>query len=61
VFAALVIMMAVFTGARAGKFLTLNDLSLNAQTTAPFLLMAVGETFVIITAGSTCRSASCWC
>jgi ribose transport system permease protein len=51
VFAALIIMMAVFTGLSPGKFLTLNDLSLNAQTTAPFLLMAVGETFVIITAG----------
>jgi ribose transport system permease protein len=51
VFAALVIMMAIFTGLAPGKFLTLNDLSLNAQTTAPFLLMAVGETFVIITAG----------
>jgi ribose transport system permease protein len=51
VFAALVILMAVFTGLAPGKFLTLNDLSLNAQTTAPFLLMAIGETFVIITAG----------
>ncbi len=51
VFAALIIMMAIFTGLAPGKFLTLNDLSLNAQTTAPFLLMAVGETFVIITAG----------
>jgi ribose transport system permease protein len=51
VFAALVIMMAIFTGLAPGKFLTLSDLSLNAQTTAPFLLMAVGETFVIITAG----------
>jgi ribose transport system permease protein len=51
VFAALIIMMAIFTGLSPGKFLTLNDLSLNAQTTAPFLLMAVGETFVIITAG----------
>jgi ribose transport system permease protein len=44
-------MMAIFTGLAPGKFLTLNDLSLNAQTTAPFLLMAIGETFVIITAG----------
>jgi ribose transport system permease protein len=44
-------MMAIFTGLAPGKFLTINDLSLNAQTTAPFLLMAVGETFVIITAG----------
>jgi ribose transport system permease protein len=51
VFAALIIMMAIFTGLSPGKFLTINDLSLNAQTTAPFLLMAVGETFVIITAG----------
>jgi ribose transport system permease protein len=51
VFAALIIMMAIFTGLAPGKFLTINDLSLNAQTTAPFLLMAVGETFVIITAG----------
>jgi ribose transport system permease protein len=51
VFAALIIMMAIFTGLSPGKFLTINDLSLNAQTTAPFLLMAIGETFVIITAG----------
>lgn len=51
VFAALVILMAIFTGLAPGKFLTLTDLSLNAQTTAPFLLMAIGETFVIITAG----------
>ena len=51
VFAALIILMAIFTGLAPGKFLTINDLSLNAQTTAPFLLMAVGETFVIITAG----------
>ena len=51
VFAALVILMAIFTGLAPGKFLTLNNLSLNAQTTAPFLLMAIGETFVIITAG----------
>jgi ribose transport system permease protein len=51
VFAALIILMAVFTGLAPGKFLTVNDLSLNAQTTAPVLLMAIGETFVIITAG----------
>jgi ribose transport system permease protein len=51
VFVALVIMMAIFTGLAPGKFLTLNDLSLNAQTTAPLLVMAIGETFVIITAG----------
>jgi ribose transport system permease protein len=51
VFAALIVLMAVFTGLSPSKFLTLNDLSLTAQTTAPFLLMAIGETFVIITAG----------
>jgi ribose transport system permease protein len=51
VFAALIIMMAVFTVKEPGKFLTLNNLSLNAQTAAPFLLMSIGETFVILTAG----------
>ena len=51
VFAALIILMAIFTGLAPGKFLTLSNLSLNAQTAAPFLLMAVGETFVILTAG----------
>jgi ribose transport system permease protein len=51
VFAALIIMMAIFTGLSPGKFLTISDLSLNAQTAAPFLLMSIGETFVIITAG----------
>ncbi|MGH3277896.1 MAG: ABC transporter permease [Trebonia sp.] len=51
VLAALIIVMAIFTGLAPGKFLTLNNLSLNAQTTAPFLLMSIGETFVIITAG----------
>jgi ribose transport system permease protein len=44
-------MMAVFTIKEPGKFLTLNNLSLNAQTAAPFLLMSIGETFVILTAG----------
>ena len=51
VFAALIIEMAIFTGLAPGKFLTINDLSLTSQTTAPFLVMAIGETFVIITAG----------
>jgi ribose transport system permease protein len=51
VLAALVILMAIFTGLAPGKFLTINNLSLTAQTTAPFLVMAIGETFVIITAG----------
>jgi ribose transport system permease protein len=51
VFGALIILMAIFTGLSPGKFLTLNNLSLTSQTTAPFLVMAIGETFVIITAG----------
>jgi ribose transport system permease protein len=51
VFAALVILMAIFTGMEGTKFLSLSDLSLTAQTTAPFLVMAIGETYVIITAG----------
>jgi ribose transport system permease protein len=51
VLAALIIMMAIFTALAPGKFLTTNDLSLNSQTAAPFLVMAIGETFVIITAG----------
>ncbi|HWG00542.1 MAG TPA: ABC transporter permease [Trebonia sp.] len=51
VFGALIILMAIFTGLAPGKFLTTDNLSLTAQTTAPFLVMAIGETFVIITAG----------
>jgi ribose transport system permease protein len=51
VFAALIIVIAIFSGLAPGKFDTLNNLSLTAQTTAPFLVMAVGQTFVIITAG----------
>ena len=51
VFAALIVMMAIFTGLAPGKFLTTSDLSLISQTTAPFLVMAIGETFVILTAG----------
>lgn len=50
-FIALIVLMAVFTGMAPGKFLTTSDLSLISQTTAPFLVMAVGETFVILTAG----------
>ncbi|MGH3171183.1 MAG: ABC transporter permease, partial [Trebonia sp.] len=51
VFGALVLLMAVFTGWGGTKFLSTNNLNLTAQTTAPFLLMAIGETFVILTAG----------
>jgi ribose transport system permease protein len=50
-FIVLIVLMAVFTGLAPGKFLTTSDLSLISQTTAPFLVMAIGETFVIITAG----------
>src|SRR6201994_3783165 len=50
-FIALIVLMAVFTGLAPGKFLTTSDLSLISQTTAPFLVMAVGETFVILPAG----------
>ena len=51
VFAVVIILLAIFTGLSPGKFLTTSDLSSIAQTTAPFLVMAIGETFVIITAG----------
>ena len=50
-FVVLIIEMAYFTAAAPGKFLTLNDLSLISQGAAPFLVMAIGQTFVIITAG----------
>lgn len=50
-FLVLIIEMAYFAVAAPGKFLTVNDLSLISQGAAPFLVMAVGQTFVIITAG----------
>jgi len=48
---ALVILVVFFTVKAPGKFFTLNDFSLMGQNAAPLLVMAVGETFVIITAG----------
>jgi ribose transport system permease protein len=48
---ALVILMVFFTVKAPGKFLTLTDLSLIGQNAAPLLIMAVGQTFVILTAG----------
>ncbi|HEY1644717.1 MAG TPA: ABC transporter permease [Streptosporangiaceae bacterium] len=48
---ALVILMAFFTIREPGKFLTLDDFSLIAQNAATYLVMAVGQTFVILTAG----------
>jgi len=51
VFVALIIIVVIFTIEAPGKFLTLNNFSLTAETTAPLLVMAIGETFVILTAG----------
>ncbi|HEV3380191.1 MAG TPA: ABC transporter permease [Trebonia sp.] len=51
VFGAFIILVVVFTALSPGKFLTSTTFNLTAQTTAPFLVMAIGETFVILTAG----------
>jgi ribose transport system permease protein len=48
---ALILIMAFFTIKAPGTFLTTNDLSLIAQNASPLLVMAVGQTFVILTAG----------
>jgi ribose transport system permease protein len=48
---ALVILIIFFSVKAPGKFFTLSDFSLMGQNAAPLLVMAVGETFVIITAG----------
>ena len=48
---ALVILMVFFTIREPGKFFTLDDFSLIAQNSAAYLVMAVGQTFVILTAG----------
>src|SRR5487761_439296 len=48
---ALVIICAYFTFAAPGKFLTLTDFSLITQNAAALLVLAVGQTFVILTAG----------
>jgi ribose transport system permease protein len=48
---ALIIIMAFFEIKRPTEFLTVTDLSLIAQNAAPYLVMAVGQTFVILTAG----------
>jgi ribose transport system permease protein len=50
-FLALVALCGYFTIAAPGKFLTLTDFSLIAQNASFFLVMAVGQTFVILTAG----------
>jgi len=48
---ALIILMAFFAIREPGKFLTLDDFSLIAQNASTYLVMAVGQTFVILTAG----------
>jgi ribose transport system permease protein len=48
---ALLVLMAFFTVRAPGKFLTLTDFSLIGQNAAPLLVMAAGQTFVILTAG----------
>lgn len=48
---ALVLIMGYFTASSPGKFLTTGDLSNIAANAAPILVMAVGQTFVILTAG----------
>jgi ribose transport system permease protein len=49
--AALIVLVIYFTAAAPGKFLTVSDLSYIAKNASPLMVMAVGMTFVIITAG----------
>src|SRR5215469_13588161 len=48
---ALIILCVFFTVRAPGKFLTLTNFSLIGQDNAWYLVMAVGQTFVILTAG----------
>jgi ribose transport system permease protein len=48
---ALILIMAFFEIKRPTEFLTANDLSLIAENASPLLVMAIGQTFVILTAG----------
>jgi ribose transport system permease protein len=48
---ALIIIMAFFEIKRPTEFLTTTNLSLIAENASPLLVMAVGQTFVILTAG----------
>jgi ribose transport system permease protein len=48
---ALLILVIFFTVREPGKFATLGDFSLIAQNASTYLVMAVGQTFVILTAG----------
>ena len=48
---ALAVLMAAFTAAKPGIFLTAGNLESIAKNAAPILVMAIGQTFVILTAG----------
>ncbi|MGH3158455.1 MAG: ABC transporter permease [Streptosporangiaceae bacterium] len=48
---ALILIMAFFEIKRPSEFLTTTDLSLIAENASPLLVMAVGQTFIIVTAG----------
>jgi ribose transport system permease protein len=48
---ALIAIMAYFSIAAPGKFLTTGDLSNISANAAPLLVMAIGQTYVILTAG----------
>ena len=48
---ALIIIMAFFEIRRPTEFLTTTNLSLIAENASPLLVMAIGQTFVILTAG----------
>jgi ribose transport system permease protein len=48
---ALLILVVFFSIREPGKFFTLGDFSLIAQNASAYLVMAVGQTFVILTAG----------
>ncbi|HEY2578778.1 MAG TPA: ABC transporter permease [Streptosporangiaceae bacterium] len=50
-FLALIAIMAFFTIKAPHSFLTTTDLTLIAENASPLLIMAVGQTFVILTAG----------
>jgi ribose transport system permease protein len=50
-FLALILIMAFFEIKRPTEFLTANDLSLIAENASPLLVMAIGQTFIILTAG----------
>ena len=48
---ALIVIVAFFTAKAPSTFFTSNDFKLMAENASPLLVMAVGQTFVILTAG----------